>query len=88
MSTTSTISLKVPQKLDRRLARASKAQGLSKSEFIRRAVERTLDEAQPAKLPPTMLELAGDLVGTVKFGPPDLSTNPKYLEGYGEDRRP
>lgn len=83
-----TVSLKMEEKLDRRLARASKTQGVSKSEFIRRAVERALDEAQPAKLPPTMLELAGDLVGCLKFGPPDLSTNPKYMEGYGEDRRP
>lgn len=30
------------------------------------------------------LEVAGDLVGCVKGGPPDLSTNKKYMEGYGE----
>ena len=88
MTATNTVSLKVPQKLDRRLARISKTQGLSKSEFIRRAVEKALDEAQPPKLSPTLLELAGDLIGCIKGTPPDLSTNPKYMEGYGEDRRP
>ncbi|MFT4046165.1 MAG: CopG family transcriptional regulator [Solimonas sp.] len=82
-----TISLKVPRKLDSRLTRASKAQGVSKSEFVRRAVEKALDEAAAPAQKPTLLELAGDLIGSVKFGPPDLSTNPKYMEGYGEDNK-
>jgi len=30
------------------------------------------------------LEAAGDLVGCVKGGPPDLSTNKQYMEGFGE----
>lgn len=33
--------------------------------------------------PGSALELAGDLVGSVE-GPRDLSTNPKYLEGFGQ----
>jgi hypothetical protein len=32
--------------------------------------------------PGSALELAGDLVGCVE-GPGDLTTNPKYMEGYG-----
>ncbi len=88
MTATSTVSLKVPQKLDRRLARVSKSQGVSKSEFIRRAVEKALDEAQPPPLEPSLYERAKDLLGVIKGTPPDLSTNPKYMEGYGEDRRP
>lgn len=27
------------------------------------------------------------LLGSVKDGPPDLSTNPQYMEGFGEDGR-
>jgi hypothetical protein len=27
------------------------------------------------------------LIGCVKGGPPDLSTNPKYMEGFGESSR-
>lgn len=34
----------------------------------------------PAK---SVLDLAGDLVGCVD-GPPDLATNPKHLDGYGQ----
>jgi hypothetical protein len=29
------------------------------------------------------LEVAGDLVGCLDGGPPDLSVNKKYLEGFG-----
>jgi predicted DNA-binding antitoxin AbrB/MazE fold protein len=25
------------------------------------------------------------LIGSIKDGPPDLSTNPKYMEGFGKD---
>lgn len=32
--------------------------------------------------PGSALELAGDLVGCIE-GPGDLSTNPKYMEGFG-----
>lgn len=38
-------------------------------------------EVKPAK---NALEVAGDLVGCAKGGPPDLSTNKKYMEGYGK----
>ncbi len=31
------------------------------------------------------LEAAGDLVGCIKGGPPDLSTNKQYMEGFGEE---
>jgi hypothetical protein len=38
--------------------------------------------AGPAKRMPFM-EVAGHLVGSVKSGPPDLSSNKKYMEGFG-----
>ncbi len=31
----------------------------------------------------TMAEALADLKGTIS-GPPDLSTNPKYFDGYGQ----
>jgi Arc/MetJ-type ribon-helix-helix transcriptional regulator len=83
-----TISLKVPRKLEGRLERASKARGISKSEFVRQAVEKALDQmATRAEGRPNLLELAGDLVGAVKGAPSSLSHDPEYLKGYGEDRR-
>ena len=39
-----------------------------------------------AKARPTASELAADLMGAFD-GPGDLSTNPKYMEGYGESNR-
>jgi hypothetical protein len=33
--------------------------------------------------PMSALEAAGDLVGCLEGGPPDLSVNKKYLEGFG-----
>jgi hypothetical protein len=32
----------------------------------------------------SVLEAAGDLVGCLEGGAPDLSTNNKYMEGFGE----
>jgi hypothetical protein len=32
----------------------------------------------------SVLEAAGDLIGCLEGGVPDLSTNNKYMEGFGE----
>ena len=76
-----TISLKLPEALDAKLARLAKARKQTKSEVVREAIESMLNGGQP-KRPVTMAELAGDLLGCLE-GPGDLSTNPKYMEGYG-----
>lgn len=74
-----TISLKLPPELRFKLERAAKRRGQSKSEVVRAALEQYLDCERPM----SALELAGDIVGCGE-GPGDLSTNPKYMEGYGE----
>jgi metal-responsive CopG/Arc/MetJ family transcriptional regulator len=74
-----TISLKLPSSLSARLDRAAKKRGQSKSEVVRTALEEFLNGERPM----SALELAGDIVGCGK-GPGDLSTNPKYMEGFGE----
>ena len=74
-----TISLKLPAALSIRLERAAKQRGKSKSEVVRDALEHFLNGDRPI----SALELAGDLVGCAE-GPRDLSTNPKYMEGYGK----
>jgi metal-responsive CopG/Arc/MetJ family transcriptional regulator len=78
-----TISLKLPEQLLVKLEHAAMQQGLSKSEVVRAALERVLNGRHKAKQPPSALDLAGDIVGSCK-GPGDLSTNPKYMEGFGE----
>jgi metal-responsive CopG/Arc/MetJ family transcriptional regulator len=73
------LSLKLPPGLSVKLERAARQRGKSKSEVVRAALEQFLK----AERPMSALELAGDLVGGGE-GPGDLSTNPKYMEGFGE----
>ena len=68
---------------DRQTERVAKQRGQSKSEVVRMALEQFLDGRPVGKQTRSALELAGDLVGSVE-GPGDLSTNPKYMEGFGE----
>lgn len=82
-----TISLRLPDGLHARVEREAKRKRCSKAAVVREAVERSL-QARPrengteVQRRPTAGELAGDLCGSIE-GPPDLSTNPKYMEGFG-----
>ena len=77
-----TISLKLPETLHGQLEQVAGAQGQTRSEVIRTALEQFLN-GQQASQPGSFLEAAGDLIGCVE-GPGDLSTNPKYMEGFGK----
>ena len=46
--------------------------------------KQQISQPEPEK-PISVLELAGDLIGSLQGGPPDLSTNKKYMEGFGEE---
>lgn len=76
-----TMSLKVPDVLERRLTLLAESRGASRSAVIRDALERFLDETSPH--PDSCLALASDLIGCVE-GPADLSHNKKLLEGFGK----
>jgi hypothetical protein len=78
-----TISLKLPVGLHTKLIRAAKQRKQSKSNVVRTALEEFLNGAPGTQKPVSALELAGDLVGRWQ-GPGDLSTNPRYMEGFGE----
>ena len=78
-----TISLKLPDGLHAKLERAAKQEMQSKSEIVRAALEQFLNGKRTSKKFVSALELAGDLVGSCQ-GPGDLSTNPKYMEGFGK----
>jgi predicted DNA-binding protein len=77
-----TISLKVPDELARRIEAEARSRHISKSAVVRECLERSLETS--GKVQPSFYDLAKDLCGTVKSGVPDLATNPKYLEGFGE----
>jgi Arc/MetJ-type ribon-helix-helix transcriptional regulator len=73
-----TISLKLPESLLREIEREAATRGVSKSAVIRDSLDRTLRKGRKAKQELSCLDLMGDLVGHFD-GPPDLSTNKKYL---------
>jgi len=58
-----------------------RATGHSDSELVRRGLKLVAAEV---KRPRSALDLAGASVGCLKGGPRDLSTNPKYMDGFGE----
>jgi hypothetical protein len=65
------------------VAKQSALKRNSRSIALRRAVP-----AHPvAVLPGSFYERARHLIGTIS-GPGDLSTNPRYMDGYGQSRRP
>lgn len=77
-----TISLKLPENLDAKLNRLAEQRGQSKSEVVREALDQFLN-GQRQTTPASFLDAAGELIGCAE-GPGDLSTNPKYMEGYGK----
>jgi hypothetical protein len=73
------MSLKLPDDLLREVEEEARRTGLTKSQVIRRLVEEGFKHKRKAKSPVTCADLASDLIGSLN-GPPDLSTNRRYLE--------
>lgn len=78
-----TLSLKIPEKLDQRLAHEVARRHIPKSVLVREALEQHLAGGAAEGKQPGFLDLAGDLLGR-RSGPGDLSTNPKYLKSFGK----
>lgn len=77
-----TLTVKVPEELDVKLAAVADRRGESKSALVRAALESMLAKNEGIT-PNSCLDLAKDLLGSVE-GPPDLSHNKKHLKGYGK----
>jgi metal-responsive CopG/Arc/MetJ family transcriptional regulator len=76
-----TVSIKLPPRLEARLAAAVARRRTTRSRLVREILERHLVASEPT--PESALARAGDIVGSVKRKPRDLSTNPKHLRGFG-----
>lgn len=83
MTAMRTLSLKIPDTLDQRIALEVTRRKIGKSAFVREAIEQHLATPSASRRPQSFIELAGDLIGRRK-GPGDLSTNPKYLKNFGK----
>lgn len=77
-----TISLKVPNILNMRLAKEARRRRTSKSAVIRECVEQMLLTPRKDQAV-SCLDLARDLAGCLS-GPRDITTNPKYLGDFGQ----
>ena len=76
------LTFRLDADLERKLTERARAYGLTRSEAVREAI-RSWVQAEPATLG-ERLRRSG-LVGRFDTGIPDLSTNPKHMEGFGED---
>jgi len=75
-----TISLKVSENLSRQLEQEAKQSSRSKSEVIREALKEKFESKKKKR---TMGDALRECGGFFE-GPEDLSTNPKFMEGFGE----
>jgi hypothetical protein len=83
-----TITLKLQETQDAELTRAAAAEQVSKSELIRRSLAEYLHKHRVASAPRTTPSLHDRLkkyIPKTGSGVRDLSTNPKYMDGYGRD---
>jgi metal-responsive CopG/Arc/MetJ family transcriptional regulator len=79
----SRINVRLDPTLKAQLESVAQAEGVSPSDVVRAALKAHLDAKKPAE---NCLEIAQRLgiIGCLKGLPPDLSTNPAYMEGFGE----
>ena len=77
-----TLSLKIPDELAKRLDALAEKQHRTRSELIREAIAARID-AEATSTTPSLLEQASDLCGSGKSGMGDLASNPDHLSGFG-----
>lgn len=80
ISNMKTLSVKLPPPLARWLLKRSRELGRTQSDLVRQALEEQRQGKAQAK---SCADLMADFEGFFE-GPPDLSTNPKYLEDFGK----
>ena len=78
-----TITCKIPPKLNQQLEAEASRKMLPKSALVREALERSLKRSRRARRQ-TAFDRVKDLCGIIKDGPTDMSTNPKYMDGFGK----
>jgi predicted DNA-binding protein len=77
------ISVRLNSALRRKLEAAALRTGKRESSLVREALERQLSRSDPAETAYDLALKAG-LIGALKGGNRDLSTNPRHFDGFGE----
>jgi len=78
-----TITCKIPDELNEQLEAEAARKMLPKSALVREALERSFKRPRQARQQ-TAFDRVKDLCGIIKDGPADMSTNPKYMDGFGK----
>ncbi len=80
------VSIEISDTLNLKLADAARRLGASKTEIISKALEDFLERQGQDPGADSFAALAADILNSPgdEFGPNDLSTNKKHLEGYGQ----
>ena len=78
------ISIRVEGTLKKQLEGEAARKGTSPSAIIRQLLEEHYQNAEPQEDCLQMAKRLG-IVGIYHDLPPDLSTNPEYMEGFGRD---
>jgi hypothetical protein len=86
------VSFKLPPELRKRLAEEARRRRVSQAAVIRESLEAALVGRPASRGELTCADLAGDLIGSFRGGPRDLSTNKRYLDeailaDYFKDKR-
>jgi Ribbon-helix-helix protein, copG family len=79
-----TLTVKIPEALERSIATAARRERVTKSELVRRAMAKYVAQTDEDDKFQSALDLAGGLIGSVRDGPADLATNAKYMNDYGK----
>jgi predicted DNA-binding protein len=79
------ITIRVSESLVKRLKKHADLTRRSESALVREALENYLGQTPTPSSAYDLAKEAG-LIGCVRRGPSDLSTNRKHFEGFGETR--
>jgi hypothetical protein len=78
-----TLTVKIPPGLEQDLLQLSEQTHLSKSELVRPALTAFVTQRKSTEPFVSALDRAGDVVGCFSGSPPDLSSNPVYMNDFG-----
>ena len=78
------INVRVEKRLKTQLEAEAREKGVSPSEIVRQVLEEHIRQRTPRESCYDLAKRLG-IIGIYKDAPPDLSTNPAHMEGFGLD---
>jgi hypothetical protein len=78
------INVRVEGPIKQKLELEARQKGVSPSAIVRQALEEHFGREAPSENCRQLAERLG-ILGSIKGLPPDLTSNPDYMEGFGRD---